>query len=114
MSTPVSIDSRFVAQHEDFLRRLARGLVGQDPAAVDDAVQDVWARVLVAPPRESPRAYLAATLRIWRDAERKLKPRADHTELYHYLRRLPRPLRPPSRAAASRPSRSRPRPRRST
>lgn len=57
-----------------------------------------------------PAPYLAATLRIWRDAERRLKPRADHTELYHYLRRL----RPPSRAAASRPARSRPRPRRSS
>jgi RNA polymerase sigma-70 factor (ECF subfamily) len=63
MSTPVSIDSRFVAQHEDFLRRLARGLVGLDSAAIDDAVQDVWVRALAAPPRESPRAYLAATLR---------------------------------------------------
>lgn len=58
--------------------------------------------------------YLERTHRIWRDAERKLKPRADHTELYHYLRRLQRPLRPPSPAAASRPARSRRRPRRSS
>src|SRR5688572_27765891 len=63
MSTPFAIDSRFIAQHEDFLRRLARGLVGADGAAVDDAVQDVWVRALKAPPSASPRAYLAATLR---------------------------------------------------
>lgn len=61
-----------------------------------------------------PAPYLAGTLRIWRDAQRRLRPRADHTELYHYLRRLPRPSRPPSRAAASRPARSRRRPRRSS
>jgi len=55
-----------------------------------------------------PAPYLAATLRIWRDAALKLRPCADHTELYHYLRRL----KPPSRAAVSRPARSRLRPRR--
>lgn len=53
---------------------------------------------------------LRQTLRLWRDAERKLKPRADHTELYHYLKRL----QLPSRAAALRPARSRRKPRRST
>lgn len=53
---------------------------------------------------------LGQTLKLWRDAERRLRPRADHTELYHYLKRL----QPPSRGAASRPARSRRRPRRST
>jgi 3-hydroxyisobutyrate dehydrogenase len=46
--------------------------------------------------------YLRQTLKHWRAAERRLRPRADHTELYHYLKRL----KPPSRAAASRPRRS--------
>jgi 3-hydroxyisobutyrate dehydrogenase len=76
--------------------------------------KDVGIAAGLAKRTKVPAPYLAATLRIWRDAERKLKPRADHTELYHYLRRLPRPLRPPSRAAASPPARSRRRPRRSS
>jgi 3-hydroxyisobutyrate dehydrogenase len=54
--------------------------------------------------------YLRQTLKHWRDAERRLKPRADHTELYHYLKRL----QSPSRGAASRRARSRRRPRRPT
>jgi 3-hydroxyisobutyrate dehydrogenase len=54
--------------------------------------------------------YLRQTLKLWRDAERRLKPRADHTELYHYLKRLQLPFR----GAASRPARSRRKPRRST
>jgi 3-hydroxyisobutyrate dehydrogenase len=74
--------------------------------------KDVGIAAGLAKRTKVPAPYLAATLRIWRDAERRLRPRADHTELYHYLRRLQRPLRPPSRAAASRPARSRPRPRR--
>lgn len=53
--------------------------------------------------------YLRHTLKLWRDAARRLMPRADHTELYHYLKRLP----PPSRGAALRRARSRRRPRRS-
>ena len=32
--------------------------------------------------------YLTNTLKIWRDAARKLDPRADHTEMYHYLAKL--------------------------
>ena len=32
--------------------------------------------------------YLRNTLKIWRDAARHLPPRADHTEMYHYLARL--------------------------
>ena len=35
--------------------------------------------------------YLQQTLRHWRAAEKALRPRADHTELYHYLKRLKRP-----------------------
>lgn len=72
--------------------------------------KDVGIAAGLAKRTKVPAPYLAATLRIWRDAERRLKPRADHTELYHYLRRL----RSPSRAAASRPARSGPRPRRSS
>jgi 3-hydroxyisobutyrate dehydrogenase len=41
--------------------------------------------------------YLDKTLRIWRAALSRLRAGADHTELYHYLRRLP----PPSRGAAA-------------
>jgi len=32
--------------------------------------------------------YLRSTLKIWRDAARNLGPRADHTEMYHYLAKL--------------------------
>ena len=41
--------------------------------------------------------YLRNTLRIWRDALKRLPAGADHTELLHYLKRL----RLPSRGAAS-------------
>jgi 3-hydroxyisobutyrate dehydrogenase len=37
-----------------------------------------------------PAPYLAETLRLWRDAEKRSRPRADHTELYHYLKGLKR------------------------
>ena len=37
-------------RHAGFLRRLARDLVG-DPAAAEDAVQEVWLRALEKPPR---------------------------------------------------------------
>jgi len=40
--------------------------------------------------------YLRQTLKHWRAAQRRLKPRADHTELYHYLKGL----RPARRAAS--------------
>ena len=74
--------------------------------------KDVGIAAAIARQSKVPAPYLARTLKIWKDAERSLKPRADHTELYHYLRRLRRPSQPPSRAAASRPARSRRRPRR--
>ncbi|MSQ88047.1 MAG: NAD(P)-dependent oxidoreductase [Betaproteobacteria bacterium] len=51
--------------------------------------------------------YLKNTLKIWRDAQRSLRPAADHTELLHYLKGLKRPSAAagrktaPSRAAAS-------------
>ncbi len=35
--------------------------------------------------------YLDHTLKLWRDAQRKLPRGADHTEIYHYLERLRRP-----------------------
>jgi len=54
--------------------------------------------------------YLKNTLKIWRDALNRLPAGADHTEMYRYLKKL----KSPSRGAASRPARSRRRPRRST
>ncbi len=53
--------------------------------------------------------YLRSTLKIWRSALSRLPDGADHTEMYRYLKRL----KPPSRGAASRPARSRRKPRRS-
>src|SRR5260221_14042074 len=44
------IPHEMLLRHADFLRRLARDLVG-DPAAADDAVQEVWLRALEKPPR---------------------------------------------------------------
>ena len=38
-----------------------------------------------------PAPYLAETLRLWRDAQRRLPKGADHTEIYHYLDRLKHP-----------------------
>ena len=35
-----------------------------------------------------PAPYLRETLRLWRDAARKMPPKADHTEIYRYLERL--------------------------
>jgi 3-hydroxyisobutyrate dehydrogenase len=37
--------------------------------------------------------YLKETLRLWRDARRKLPAQADHTEIYRYLERLTTPSR---------------------
>jgi RNA polymerase sigma-70 factor (ECF subfamily) len=44
------IPHELLLRHAGFLRRLARDLVG-DPAAADDAVQEVWLRALEKPPR---------------------------------------------------------------
>jgi 3-hydroxyisobutyrate dehydrogenase len=57
-----------------------------------------------------PAPYLKETLRLWRGAQKQLPAGADHTEIYRYLERL----KTPSRGAASRPPRSRRKPRRST
>ena len=54
--------------------------------------------------------YLKQTLKIWRSALSRLPAGADHTEIYHYLKKQ----KPPSRAAASRPARLRRKPRRSS
>ena len=54
--------------------------------------------------------YLENTAKFWRASLSRLPAGADHTEIYHYLKRLSSP----SRAAASRPARSSQRPRRST
>jgi RNA polymerase sigma-70 factor (ECF subfamily) len=62
MDASASNLARELLQHEDFLKRLARGLVG---AEADDLVQDVWARALAHPPAElaQPRAWLARIAR---------------------------------------------------
>jgi 3-hydroxyisobutyrate dehydrogenase len=39
--------------------------------------------------------YLDHTLKLWRDAQRKLPRGADHTEIYRYLERLRRPRKKP-------------------
>ena len=44
------IPHEMLLRHAGFLRRLARDLVG-DPAAAEDAVQEVWLRALEKPPR---------------------------------------------------------------
>ena len=54
--------------------------------------------------------YLEATLRLWRDAAKGLPKQADHTEIYRWLERL----KSPSRGAASPPSKTRRKRRRST
>ena len=54
--------------------------------------------------------YLEETLRLWRGAAKGLPKQADHTEIYRWLERL----KSPSRGAASRRSKTRRKPRRST
>jgi 3-hydroxyisobutyrate dehydrogenase len=54
--------------------------------------------------------YLEKTLQLWRDAQRNLRPQADHTEIYHYLRKMT----PPSRGAGARRSNLRRKRRRSS
>lgn len=54
--------------------------------------------------------YLRETLRLWRDAAKKMPPQADHTEIYRYLARLTTP----SRGARARRASSRRPPRRSS
>jgi 3-hydroxyisobutyrate dehydrogenase len=39
--------------------------------------------------------YLQETLRLWRDAQKKLPAGADHSEIYRYLERLQRPKKKP-------------------
>src|SRR6185369_6110773 len=53
--------------------------------------------------------YLDSTLKVWKAALSRLPAEADHTEMYRYLKKL----KSPSRAAYSRPARSRRKPRRS-
>jgi len=50
--------------------------------------KDVGIAEMLAKRTKVPAPCLAVTHRIWKNAEKKLKPRADHTELYHYLRAL--------------------------
>lgn len=61
--------------------------------------------------------YLDRTLQLWRAAAKQLPANADHTEIFHYLAKLPgagRRKSPPSRAAPARRSSSRRKRRRST
>lgn len=63
MTTP-TFDARFVADHQDFLQRLARGLLGTaEGHDVDDAVQETWRLALEGPRAQQPRAFLATVLR---------------------------------------------------
>lgn len=55
--------------------------------------KDVGIAAGIARKVKVPAPYLERTHRIWKDAERSLRPRADHTELYHYLKRLGRAAR---------------------
>lgn len=52
-----------------------------------------------------PAPYLEKTLQLWREAQKKLKPSADHTEILHYLEALRTPSRG-ARAPRSRPRRT--------
>ncbi len=45
-----SLPADVLLEHQDFLRALARGLLG-DPARADDAVQEAYAAALESPPR---------------------------------------------------------------
>ncbi len=54
--------------------------------------------------------YLETTAKLWKTSLSRLPTGADHTEIYHYLKKL----KPPSRGAASRRAGSRRKPRRST
>lgn len=54
--------------------------------------------------------YLSETLRLWREAQKRLPEEADHTEMFHFLEQASAP----SRGAASPRSRSRRMPRRSS
>jgi 3-hydroxyisobutyrate dehydrogenase len=54
--------------------------------------------------------YLRTTLRLWRDAQKRLPAGADHTEIFHFLEKR----KPPSRAARARRSSARRKRRRST
>ena len=57
-----------------------------------------------------PAPYLKTTLRLWRDAQKRLPAQADHTEIFRYLERM----KPPSRGARARRSSARRKRRRST
>jgi 3-hydroxyisobutyrate dehydrogenase len=58
-----------------------------------------------------PVPYLRETLRLWRDAQQKLPPQADHTEIYQYLERLKPTRRAAPAAGKAAPSRDAPSPR---
>ena len=62
MSGEAPIDVETLLAEQDWLRALARRLVTDD-ARADDLVQDVWLRVLSAPPRtvRSARAWLSCS-----------------------------------------------------
>jgi RNA polymerase sigma-70 factor (ECF subfamily) len=66
---PRRLSAAQLVRHTEFLRALARGLVG-DRSAADDVVQDTWVAALTGPPREERalRAWLRTVVRrvAWR------------------------------------------------
>jgi 3-hydroxyisobutyrate dehydrogenase len=72
--------------------------------------KDVGIAEGIAGAMKVPAPYLKQTLRLWREALRRLPPGADHTEMYRFLEKL----RTPSRAAGARRAKPRRKPRRST
>jgi len=81
-----------------FASGFAHALMTKDVGIARSIAQDVGVK---AP-------YLDYTAKLWKTSLNRLPAGADHTEIYHYLKRLT-----PSRGAASRPARSRRKPRRS-
>ena len=72
--------------------------------------KDVGIAEGIAGAMKVPAPYLRQTLKLWREALRRLPPGADHTEMYRFLEKL----RSPSRAAAAPRPKKRQKRRRST
>jgi 3-hydroxyisobutyrate dehydrogenase len=64
--------------------------------------KDVGIAAGIARARGIAAPYLRQTLKLWRDAERRLRAGADHTEMLHYLARLTPARRRPRAAGARR------------
>jgi len=63
-SDPPSLPADVLIEHQDFLRALARGLLG-DAHRADDAVQDAFASAIESPPRDpaGARSWLSVVVR---------------------------------------------------